>query len=455
MPIVASGAGSGLDIANLVSQLVAAEADPTNARLNSRETNLDSELSAFGTIKSALSTFQSSVTKLEDESAFLVYTAASSNEEGFTATANSKAIPGTYNIEVIQLAGAEKLRSVDYTSSADVVGTGTLDISLGLDTFQLTIDATNNTLEDIRAAINDAPDNPGVTASLISVDSGTQLILSSDKLGASNNITIVATDDDVLDGFDLTLLDSSNFTTLRAASDAVIKVDTQTVTRENNTFSDVITGVSFNLESAQPGTVETLSVDSDIDTIKENLESFVSNYNTLIGVMKGLSNYDQSTQVAGPLNGDSVLRGIQNSVRQALSNRVTDGVFANLTDIGISLGEGGSLVTDDVKLDEKLNSQLFEVNAFFSSESGFAQSFTTGLSGYVEDDGIIDSRSDGLQSRLDRIDDQRDVLTRRMAALEARLSAQFTAMDILVSQLQSTGSFLTQQLANLPTISSR
>ena len=455
MPIVASGAGSGLDIANLVSQLVAAEADPTNARLNSRETNLDSELSAFGTIKSALSTFQSSVTKLEDESAFLVYTAASSNEEGFTATANSKAVPGTYNIEVIQLAGAEKLRSVDYTSSADVVGTGTLDISLGLDTFQLTIDATNNTLEDIRAAINDAPDNPGVTASLISVDSGTQLILSSNKLGASNNITIVATDDDILDGVDLTLLDSSNFTTLRPASDAVIKVDTQTVTRENNTFSDVITGVTFNLESAQPGTLETLSVDSDIDTIKENLESFVSNYNTLIGVMKGLSNYDQSTQVAGPLNGDSVLRGIQNSVRQALSNRVTGGVFANLTDIGISLGDGGSLVTDDVKLDEKLNSQLFEVNAFFSSESGFAQSFTTGLSGYVEDDGIIDSRSDGLQGRLDRIDDQRDVLTRRMAALEARLSAQFTAMDILVSQLQSTGSFLTQQLANLPTISSR
>jgi flagellar hook-associated protein 2 len=453
MPIVASGAGSGLDVANLVSQLVAAEADPTNARLNSRETSLDSELSAFGTLKSALSTFQSSVTKLEDESAFLVYTATSSNEESFTATANSNAVPGTYNVEVVQLAKAEKLRSVDYTAGTDTVGTGTLDISLGLDTFQLTLDATNNTLENIRSAINDAPDNPGVTATLISVDSGTQLILSSDKLGVANNINIVATDDDALDGFDLTLLNSSNFTTLQAASDAVIKIDTQTVTRDNNTFSDVISGITFNLESAQAGTIETLSVDSDIETIKENLEGFVSNYNTLIGVMKGLSNYDQSTQVAGPLNGDSVLRGIQSSVRQALSKTVTDGTFANLSDIGISLGEGGSLVTDDTKLDEKLNSELFEVNAFFSSESGFAQSFTTGLSGYIDNDGIIDSRSDGLQSRLDRIDDQRDVLTRRMAALEARLSAQFTAMDILVSQLQSTGNFLTQQLANLPSIS--
>ncbi len=455
MPIVASGAGSGLDIANLVSQLVAAEADPKNARLNSRETDLDSKLSAFGTLKSALSTFQSSVTKLEDESAFLVYTATSGNEEAFTATANSTAVPGTYNIEVVQLAKAEKLRSVDYTAGTDVVGTGTLDISLGLDTFQLTLDATNNTLEDIRSAINEAPDNPGVTATLISVDSGTQLILSSDKLGAANNISIVATDDDVLDGVDLTLLDSANFTTLRAASDAVIKVDTQTVTRENNTFSDVISGITFNLTGAQSGTVETLSVDSDIDSIKENLESFVSNYNTLIGVMRGLSNFDQSTRVSGPLNGDSVLRGVQSNIRQALSTTVTNGVFANLSDIGISFGDDGSLVTDDVKLDEKLNGQLFEVNAFFSSESGFAQSFTIGLSGYVENDGIIDSRSDGLERRLDRIDDQRDVLSRRMAAVEARLSAQFIAMDILVSQLQSTGSFLTQQLANLPTISSR
>jgi len=455
MPIVASGVGSGLDIANLVSQLVAAEADPTNARLNSRETNLGSELSAFGTLKSALSSFQSSVTKLENETAFQVFTATSSNEETFTSTANSTAVPGNYNIEVVQLAQAEKLRSVDYTASSDVVGTGTLDISLGTETFQLTIDATNNTLEDIRQAINSAEDNPGVTASIITVDSGTQLILSSNKLGAANNINIVATDDDVLDGFDLTRLNTANFTSLRPASDAIIKVDNQTVTRNNNTFSDVITGVTFNLASAQAGVVETLSVASDVTSIKEDVESFVSNYNTLIGVMRGLSNFDQSTQVAGPLNGDSVLRGVQSNIRQALSTTVAGGVFANLSELGISLGDGGSLVIDDAKLDEKLNSQLSDVNAFFSSESGFAQSFTTALAGYVADDGIIDSRSDGLQNRLDRIDDQRDVLTRRMAALEARLNAQFTAMDILVSQLQSTGNFLTQQLANLPTISSR
>lgn len=453
MPIVASGAGSGLDIANLVSQLVAAEADPVNARLNNRETNLGSELSAFGTLKSALSAFQSSVTKLEEETAFQVYTATSSNEESFTATANSTAVPGTYNIEVVQLASAEKLRSVDYSAGTDTVGTGTLDISLGTETFQLTIDATNNTLEDIRSAINSAADNPGVTASIISVDSGTQLILSSDKLGVSNNIDIVATDDDALDGFDLTDLNTANFISLRPASDAVIKVDSQTVTRENNSFSDVITGITFNLSDSQPGTTETLSVASDTESIKKDIESFVSNYNTLSGIMRGLSNFDQSTQVAGPLNGDSVLRGIQSNLRQSLSTTVTGGVFANLSELGISLNDSGDLATDNAKLDEKLNGALSDVNEFFSSETGYAQSFTNSLAGYLDNDGIIDTRSDGLQNRLNGIDDQRDSLSRRMASLEARLSAQFTAMDILVSQLQSTGSFLTQQLANLPSIS--
>ena len=453
MPIVASGAGSGLDIANLVSQLVAAEADPTNERLNTREVNLGSELSAFGTLKSALSTFQSSAEKLDDASAFQVYTATSSNEETFTATANSTAAPGNYNIEVVQLAKAEKLRSGDFTASTDVVGTGTLDISLGASTFQLTIDATNNTLEAIREAINSASDNPGVTASLITVDSGTQLILNSSQPGSINTISVVATDDNALDDFDLAQLDSANLISIQPASDAIIKVDSQTVTRESNSFSDVISGVTFNLASAQVGSTESLSIVSDKDSIKENIEGFVNNYNTLVGVMKGLTNFDASTRVAGPLNGDSVVRGIQASLRQALSSTISGGAFSNLSEIGITLGDGGSLVINDSTLDEKLSTELSDVNAFFSAETGFAQSFTSKLSGYLESDGIIDSRSDGLQSRLDGIDDSRDALTRRMASLEARLNAQFTAMDILVSQLQSTGNYLTQQLASLPRIS--
>ncbi len=170
--------------------------------------------------------------------------------------------------------------------------------------------------------------------------------------------------------------------------------------------------------------------------------------------MKGLSNYDASTKVAGALNGDSVLRGIQSKLQQVLSTTVSGGAFSNLSELGIKLGDGGSYVIDDAKLDSRLANDLNEVQTFFSSSGGMALNFTSALAGYVDTDGIIDSRSDGLQSRLDSIDDSRDTLVRRMAAYEARLSLQFSAMDILVSQLQATGNYLTQQLANLPKISS-
>lgn len=455
MPIIASGIGSGIDIGGLVSQLVAAEAEPVNARLNSQEVNLGSEISAYGTLKSALSAFQSSLTKLENESAFKVFTATSSNEDIFKATADTTAVAGTYEIEVIQLAQAEKLRSIDYSSSTDIVGTGTLDISLGAETFQLTIDNSNSTLEGIRDAINSATDNPGISASLITVDSGTQLVLSSNKLGAGNTIEIVAKDDDKKDGFDLKDIKTSELQTIQSASDAIIEIDSQTVTRDSNSISGVISGVTFNLVDKQPGTVETLTVASDTESIKKDIESFVTNYNTLVGVAKGLSSFDQSTLVAGPLNGDSVIRGVQNGLRQALSSTVSGSAFSTLTDLGITLGESGSLTINDTELNQKLAGDLPDVNQFFSSDTGIANIFTSVLSGYVESNGIIDTRTNGLQNRLDGIDDKRDALNRRMGALEARLNAQFTAMDILVSQLQSTGTFLNQQLNSLPSISSQ
>jgi len=450
VPIIASGIGSGLDIGGLVAQLVAAEAGPANARFNTKETALGSELSAYGTLKSALSTFNDAATKLESADTFKVFSASSSNETTFTTSVDTTAGAGSYSIEVTQLAQAAKVRSADFTSETEVIGTGTLDISLGADTFQLTIDSNNNTLAGIRDAINAATDNPGISASLINVDSGTQLILSSSTVGATNAITVAAVDNNGADGFDLTRLDSASLVSLQGATDAIIKVDTQTITRDSNNFSDVISGVTFNLLNATPGTVETLSVVSDTATIKKDIESFVTNYNVLIGVMKGLSNFDASTNVAGALNGDSVLRSIQSRMQQSLSAIISGGAFSNLSELGIQLGDSGSIVIDDVVLDDKLNNNLSDVSTFFSSTTGMAQTFTGALAGYVDNNGIIDSRTEGLQTRLDGISDKRGALSRRMASFEARLNAQFTAMDILVAQLRSTGNFLTQQLANLP-----
>ncbi len=449
MPITSSGIGSGIDVKSLVTKLVNAEASPVNTRLNKKETKLNSQLSAIGTLKSSLSTFQSSITKLSNVSTFQAFTATSSNTAVFSAAADTQAVSGNYNIEVVQLAQAEKLRSGDFTAATDVVGTGTLTIAQGSSSFQLSIDSTNNTLQGIRDAINAAPDNSGVTASLINVNSGTQLVLTSNKVGVTNAINVTAVDNNTSDGFDLTRLNGTNLTTLQTATDAKINIDGQAVTRSSNSFSDVIAGVTFNLASAQPGVTETLTVASDTATIKKEIQSFVDNYNALAGVEKGLSHYDPTTKVAAALNGDFVIRGIQSSLEQALTSTVTGGAIANLSQLGITLDATGSLSIDSTVLDNKLNSQLADVKQFFSSSTGLAQLFTTSLSGYVQTDGILDSRSSGLKKQIDSISGDRDALTRRMDALRKRLNTQFTAMDVLVAQYNSTGTFLTQQLAGL------
>ena len=264
MALIASGIGSGLDIDNLVTQLVRVEGEAPSLRLNRREASFQSDLSAIGQLKAALSEFQSSLSGLKDVDGLQPRTASSSDSDLFTAIADNTAVAGKYSIEVLTLAQSEKVRSNSFTDSdTEVIGTGTLDISLGGTIFQITVDNSNNTLEGIRDAINAASDNPGITASIINVDGGPQLVLSSDSIGATNTITVAVVDDDGSDGFDLTRLDSANLTVAQAAQDATFILDGQLVTKGSNSFSDVITGLTIELKKEAVGTTETLTVKLD------------------------------------------------------------------------------------------------------------------------------------------------------------------------------------------------
>lgn len=450
MGITISGVGSGLDIESLVTQLVAAEGQPAALRISRQEATFQADLSAVGTLRNALSNLQNIVQDLQTPSDFLARSATSSDEERFTATAESTAAPGVYDIEITQLAQAARLRSNDFTSESEVIGTGTLDISLGSDTFSLTIDSNNQTLEGIRDAINGAENNPGITASIINVDSGTQLVLSSDEIGAANTISVVATDDDLLDGFDLTRLATANLTTLQPAQDAIILLDQQQVTRDSNTFSDVITGVSFSLLKEEVGETATLTVGLDKTTIKNRVADFVAAYNIAAQTIDQLGAFDSASGARGQLQGDSGLRSIENDLRRTISDPVEGLDFATLAEIGITTDSTGRLTIDDTVFDEVVDNDFTAVSQLFTDENGLSNKFDSLLERYVASDGILTSRSDSIQDRIRDLADDRDRLDTRLASIESRYRAQFTAMDALVSQLQSIGSFLTQQLASLP-----
>jgi flagellar hook-associated protein 2 len=445
-----TGLGSGLDIAGLVSQLVSAEGQPAALSLNKKEVALQTDLSALGTLKGALSSFQTAVKGLKLESSFQPRTATSSNTDLFTASAGSAAVPGGFSIQVNQLAQAAKMRSGDFTNDKAIMGAGTLTFGLGDKSFNITTDGTT-TLAGVRDAINSASDNPGIKATIINVDSGSRLVLTSDKLGAANTITVAANDSDANDGNDLGRLASANLVTLQAPSDAIIHVDGQQVTKDSNTFTDVISGVSINLKKADPAKTETLTIDLDKDAAKTKINDFIKAYNAMSASLGALGSYDATTKKGGPLLGDSTLRGVQNQVRQALSNPVAgmDGV-KTLAEIGIKTNKEGALELDETRFNKVMASNPDAIGKLFTSEGGLAKRFDNMLTNYLSSTGSLTARVEGINKQINGIDDQRTKLDTRMADLKARLTKQFTAMDSLLGQLNATGSYLSQQLANLP-----
>ena len=451
--ITSTGLGSGLDIESLVKGLVSAEGQPTTQRLQVKEAKLQADLSALGTLKGALSAFQSSVQGMKDISTFQARTATSSSITSFTAAANSTAVTGSFAIRVDQLAAAAKVRTAGlaFASDAALVGPGVLNIGLGATNFNITTSAAT-TLAGLRDLINKASDNPGISASIVKVsDTDSQLVLTSTKTGAVNTISVTATPDvsSPAPPNDLTRIATANLTTVQTAANSLIQLDGQPVTRASNSLTDVISGVTIALVKADPLAIPgTLTVEVDKNAATSKVNDFVNAYNSLAGTLSNLSTYDAKTGTASRLFGDATLRGIQNQLRQVLSNSVVGGVAgaSTLADIGIKTDKAGLLVLDSAKLDKAITANSDAVPQLFASTNGLSSSFDKVLTNYLAADGPLTARVDGVNKNIVGISTERDKLNIRLAGIEARYRKQFTAMDTLLGTLKNTGSFLTQQL---------
>jgi len=453
MSISSAGIGSGIDINSLVEQLVAAEGSNKSNRLNLKEAELQADISAFGSLKGALSIFQQAVQGLQDGADFQNRSATSSSTDVFTASADETADFSQYGIEVVQLAQANKLITQEGFADDDVVGSGTLTITQGAESFTLNIGATD-TLTDIRDAINTATDNTGVGAAVINVDDGLggtiqKLVFTANETGLDNAITVSGVDDDV-SGLSLTRLFSASLDEPAAALNGQIKVDNQLISSQNDTFSEVIDGITINAVSVGAG--ESLSVAQDKDAVELKVNAFIANYNGLAETIAKLGAYDDTTKTGGILLGDSTLRSVQDTIRREISASVSGltGTFSTLAELGVTTDEDGKLSLDDDKFSTALASNFDQVGELFASDSGIAKRLDSLIEGYIGSNGLIKSRTEGIQSTIVDLGEQRESLNRRLASLESRLLAQFTVMDTLVSTLNNQSSFLTQQLENLP-----
>lgn len=445
--------GSQIDVQSLVSQLVAAERAPLD-RLIARDTGrVTTQISAVGTLMGAMSQFRSALASLKTEDVFSTRQAVSANEEVFTATASAKASPASYDVEVVQLAKAQQLSSNPFVDGADqVVGTGTLTLSLGDENFSITLDDSNSTLADIRDAINAASDNPGVRATLIHGAGGSRLVLTSAETGAANEIAVSQTGGDGgLASLAYSESDPTNYTQIAAAQDAIVNIANAQASSATNTMDDAIDGVTLMLVAESEDGPTALTVNYDQASVTTRVNNFVTAYNALAGQISRLRSYDAATQTAGPMLGDSLLTNIESQLRRTISEAVSgaSAVYNTLASIGITTQADGKLAVDSAKLDKALTSDFEAVGKLFGSEQGVGAKLFAQMDDRLETDGALDTRSKNLIEQQKDIQERKDSINVRMASLQAGYMTQFTRLDTLLSQLQVTSSYLTQQIESM------
>lgn len=430
-----SGIGSGLDVGNLVARLVAAERAPAQNRISAAQASSQSRLSAYGTFKAGLSQLKDGLGKLSASNTFGAFKVTSSSETALSATASTAAAPGRYEVEVLATARADKRASSSFASASSVVGTGTVTLATGTASFSVTLAPGSDTLAHLRDAINAAPDNTGVSASLVNEGGGTRLLLTARNTGTAHALSVT----------------TSLFTTSvqQPAANARIKIDGFEFTGSANTFDTAIDGLTVVAREAAPGTLHTLTVAADSSAAKTAAEAFVRGFNVFHASVATLTRYDAASRSGGALLGDAMVRSASQQVRGSLTQSLPGNAFGTLSRIGIGLQADGSLKLDSAKFEATLASDPAAVQALLAGEGGVAGRVGAVVQGYLDPDGRIETATDAVQSQLDDLKDRQQRLDDRMEAVERRYLAQFTALDSLVSQLQATSSYLTQQLSSL------
>lgn len=395
--------GTNIDVNSIVTQLMTIERKPIS-KLLAQEASYQSKLSAFGTVKGALASFQTALQGLS-ASSFQAVKATPSDATVFAASASSTAAPGVYSLAVTSLAQAQNLVATGQTSMTAAIGSGipttlTFDTgtisggtfnsvtgaytgaaytSNGAGTKTVTIDATNNSLQGIRDAINTA--NVGVTASIVNDGSGTpyRLTLSSNNTGISNSMKVAVAGDATISG--LLSYDPAavqNMAQTAAAQNANFTVNGVAASKTSNTVSDVIQGITLTLSKTTTAPVS-LTVAQDTAAVSTAITNFVAAYNNLSSTLKISSAYDSATKTGGPLQGDSTVRTLQTQMRGMLSQTIagTTGGITSLAQIGITSQKDGSLVADSVKLNAALASNFKDIASLFAATGSATDSLVS------------------------------------------------------------------------------
>lgn len=394
MGISSVGLGSGLDVNSIITGLMGVEKKPLTA-VAQQKSAYQSKISAYGTMKSSLSLFQTTMSTLSNVAKFNMQTATSADTSIFTASSDGTATNGDYAITVSQLAKSQKLALTGFDSITDTVNNGRLNIDFGRydptddnkftanpdkSSLSITINSSNRTLAGVRDAINAA--NASVTASIVNNGSGNQLVLTSTDTGEVNSMRISGisqlaydkskssngNNDGSGDSNGSSNKDNISFTEVQAAKNALLNVDGVAVAKASNTVTDVINGVTLNLLSTSSGNNINLHIASNQNDVKASISSFVDAYNKLDTTLRSLTKFDSTGKASGVLLGDGTARSVVNQIKSVMTKAInTTGGLTTLNQIGVTFQRDGQLALDSTRLTAAMNSNFGDIATLFAS----------------------------------------------------------------------------------------
>lgn len=442
------GLGSGLDISNLVKQLVDAERAGPSAVLNRREARAKAQISAVGQLSSAFSALKSAVDRLRSGGAFDARKVESGNAERLGATLRAGQTPalGSFQIEIESLAAAQKLQSdplaVPATDTA--LGTGTLQFSVNGVSFDVVVSESNNDIYALASSINSAAGGK-VQAAVVRGDDGLRLSLTSGTLGSDGEIAVAQT----VGGTSLAAFTSTGLGETTAATDAVVYVDGVKRTSSSNTITDAINGIELSLKQAEVGESITLTISEDRSGAQAAVQSLVNAYNGAIGALKTVSAYNPEQNTAAALNGDAFVRGASAQLRNVIGEALGAAAQAGV-DLGIDTQVDGSLVLDAAAFNASLATNPEALKGLYAGDSAvLSRGLGSFLDAAIGESGLLVQRRSNLDQNLQRVSRDREALDRRLVAFEERYRKQFIALDGLLGRLNNTSQYLAQQLGAL------
>ncbi len=451
--ITSLGVGSGLDLTGLLDQLQEAERGKL-APITLQKKQQQAKISAYGQLQTSLNSFQDALAKLNDPK---LYQSLSANVRGdaIKATTSASALPGSYRVEVSQLATSGTLASTrvtDRDTALDLQGATAIRLEFGgADAVDIDI-APGSSLSAIRDAIN-ANKDAGVNATIINDGQGYRLALSSKNTGADASIASFSFGD-TSQSPEVTVAGpfAEDAATKRAGEDAVLTVNGIAISSANNQIEGAIQGVTLNLAelSIADGETATSTVNVERDTLKqrEAINDFVKAFNDLKGTIGKLTSFNGDSETAGELVGDSTVRTIESRLRSVLTGGVAGGELSTLNQLGITLQRDGTLEMDDDTISDLVANNPQALSDFFvggEAGNGLAAQLDSTVERMLGDNGVVKLAISGAENRVKSLDERFERMEVTIERTISRYRTQFGQLDSMIAQMNSMSSYLTQQ----------